>query len=303
MRSRYLSRSSSCSSARSSLLRQASTPAVVQSSAPSRSPCSVSNSATRSQVRASDLPSDSFSSRSRASASALRPSANIARASGTRGSSNVGPASAIAVRNSSTAASGSSASSHCSPARICASAREMPTGVACAARRLIRTAALLWLPVRAAFTSMASNSSPDSATTLANLPTVAVDNPDVFSFLPAGTLKRIPEAPPQRVSYLVVQEEVDRQRRTLQQPGLEVRRHPRLPRQHRLQPQRRRVPGHRVAELLAFFVRGLHRLGERDPAGLRRVAGGTRGRDRLRPAVRSTAGLGWRAVVLTRWRA
>jgi hypothetical protein len=40
----------------------------------------------------------------------------------------------------------------------------------------------LWLPVRAAFISMASNNSPDSTTTLETLPTVAVDNPGVFSF-------------------------------------------------------------------------------------------------------------------------
>ena len=46
------------------------------------------------------------------------------------------------------------------------------------------------------------------------------------------------------------------------------------------------------------------RLGERDPARRRWVAGGARGRDRLRTAVRSAAGrtLGWH-VVLTRRRA
>ncbi len=89
----------------------------------------------------------------------------MARASGTLGSSKVGPASAMAWRNSATASVGSSASSHCSPARMWASDRDMPLGVACTASRLIRTAARLWLPVRAALTSMASNSSPDSTTT------------------------------------------------------------------------------------------------------------------------------------------
>src|SRR5207237_6765 len=76
------------------------------------------------------------------------------------------------------------ASSHCYPARICASAREMPLGVAWAwaARRLIRTAARLWLPVRAALTSIASNKSPDNTTTLSTLPTAAMDNPGVDSF-------------------------------------------------------------------------------------------------------------------------
>ena len=87
--------------------------------------------------------SDSRSSRSRASASSVRPRANIARASGTRGSSKVGPASAMAFWNCSTASVGSSASSHCSPARMCASALDMPPAVAWTASRLIRTAARL----------------------------------------------------------------------------------------------------------------------------------------------------------------
>src|ERR1700689_5665556 len=159
----------------------------------------------------------------------------MARARGTRGSSNVGPASAMAAWNSSADVAGSSASSHCSPARMWASARDMFSGafsgavwtgsVACTARRLMRTAARLWLPVRAALTSIASNSSPESTTTSPNLPAEASDNPGLFPFyrllLPAGTLKRVPEATAQRVPDLIVQQVVDRQRRSLQQPGLQ----------------------------------------------------------------------------------
>src|SRR5216683_1677299 len=145
---------------------------------------------------------------------------------------------------------------------MCASARDMPLGVAWAARRLIRTAARLWLPVRAALTSIVSNSSPDRSTTLDTLPTAAVDNPGAF-LLPAGALERVPETAAQRMPDLIVQQEVDRQRRALQQPRLQVRRHARLPGQHRLQPQRRGIPGHRTAELLAFLVRRLHGLRQR----------------------------------------
>jgi hypothetical protein len=94
-------------------------------------------------VRGRARPPESVISPSRESASAGRPSANIARASGTRGSPNVGPASAIAARNSSAAVAGSSASSHCSPARMWASARDMMAGEACTASLLIRTAARL----------------------------------------------------------------------------------------------------------------------------------------------------------------
>src|SRR5580658_8934092 len=147
---------------------------------------------------------------------------------------------------------------------------------ACTASRLMRTAARLWLPVRAALTSITSNSSPESTTTSPNLPAEASHNPGVFPFyrlvLPAGTLKRVPEATAQRVPDLIVQQEVDRQRRPLQQPGLQVGRHPRLAGQHRFQPQRRGVPRHRGAELLALLVRGLHGLGQGGPAG-RDVAG------------------------------
>src|ERR1700689_2360143 len=200
----------------------------------------------------------------------------MARARGTRGSSNVGPASAMAAWNSSAAVAGSAASSHCSPARMWASARDMFSGaawtgsVACTARRLMRTAARLWLPVRAALTSIASNSSPKSTTTSPNLPAEASNNPGLFPFyrllLPAGALERVPEATAQRVPDLIVQQVVDRQRRSLQQPGLQVGRHPRLAGQHRFQPQRRSVPRHRGAELLTLLVRGLHGLGQRHSA-------------------------------------
>src|ERR1700683_4661106 len=244
---------------------QASTPAVAQPSAPARSPCSVSSSAIKSQCRG-DRAAESVSSRTSESASLRRPSANSALASGTRGSSSVGPASAIAWRNSPTAVSGSSARSHWSPARTCASAREMLLGVASSASLLIRTAARLWFPVRAASTSMASNISPESTTTSETLPIDAADNRRIPGVLPASALKRVPEAATQRVPDLVVQQEVDRQRGALQQPGLKVRWHPRLAREHRFQPQRRGVPGHRATELLAFLVGGLDGFGERDPS-------------------------------------
>jgi hypothetical protein len=45
----------------------------------------------------------------------------------------------------------------------------------------------------------------------------------------ASTLKRIPETAAKRMAHLVMQQEVDWQRRTLQQPGLKVRGHPRFP--------------------------------------------------------------------------
>src|SRR5712691_10806696 len=110
-------------------------------------------------------------------------------------------------------------------------------------------------------------------------------------FLPAGALERVPETPAQRVPYLVVQQEVDRQRRTLQQPGLEVRWHARLACQHRLQPQRRGVPGHRTAELLALLVRRLHGLRQRDAAAVLVAAGRDRAaHHRLRAAVGGAAG-------------
>src|SRR5712691_2602681 len=111
-------------------------------------------------------------------------------------------------------------------------------------------------------------------------------------FLPAGALERVPETPAQRVPYLVVQQEVDRQRRTLQQPGLEVGWHARLARQHRLQPQRRGVPGHRTAELLALLMRRLHGLRQRDAAAILVAAGrgGRAAHHRLRAAVGGAAG-------------
>src|SRR5689334_14977539 len=152
---------------------------------------------------------------------------------------------------------------------------------------------------------MASNNSPDNTTTLSTLPTAAMDNPGVDSFyrrLPSGPLEGVPESAAQRVPDLVVQQEVDRQRRTLQQPGLQVRRHARLAGEHRLQPQGRSVPGHRTTELLALLVRGLYRLGQADAGGaVLGLVGRRRGRihrrahHRLRAAV---GGAARRALVL-----
>ena len=51
---------------------------------------------------------------------------------------------------------------------------------------------------------------------------------------------------------LVVQQEIDGQRRALQQPRLKVGGHPRLAREHGFQPQRGRVSRHRTAEILAL---------------------------------------------------
>ena len=54
--------------------------------------------------------------------------------------------------------------------------------------------------------------------------------------LSARPLKRVPEPAAQRVPYLVMQEGVDRQRRILKQPGLQVRWHARLAGKDSLQP-------------------------------------------------------------------
>jgi hypothetical protein len=70
--------------------------------------------------------------------------------------------------------------------------------------------------------------------------------------LTARAFEGVPETAAQRVAHLVVQQKVDRQRRTLQQPCLQVGGHPRLSREHRFQPERGRVAGHGVAELQAF---------------------------------------------------
>ncbi len=82
--------------------------------------------------------------------------------------------------------------------------------------------------------------------------------------------------------HLVVQQRVNRQRRALQQPGLQVRRHARLAGKHGLEPEGRRVPRHRLAEAEALRVRRLHRVGERDGYRLRTRRLGCRG---LRAAV------------------
>ena len=54
---------------------------------------------------------------------------------------------------------------------------------------------------------------------------------------------------------------------------LEVGRHPRLAGEHRLQPQRRGVPGHRLAEAEALGVRRLDRVGQRHRDRLRHRPG------------------------------
>ena len=92
--------------------------------------------------------------------------------------------------------------------------------------------------------------------------------------LAACSLKCVPETAAQRVPHLVVQQEVDRQRRPLQKPRLKVRGHPRLSGEYGLKPQRRSVTRHRFAERLAFLVCRLHRVPERDAGRTARVTAG-----------------------------
>jgi len=70
---------------------------------------------------------------------------------------------------------------------------------------------------------------------------------------------------------LVVEQRVDGQRRSLQQPGLEVRRHPRLSGQHGLEPQGRSVSRDRLAEPETLGVRGLDSLANRQLRRRRRA--------------------------------
>jgi len=96
----------------------------------------------------------------RSSASATCPIMNSAWASGARGSTEEGPPSASACRKSRAAAAGSPASSHCSPARMKASARVMaPVWVPEVASMVIRWAAARWSPVQAASNSISSKAS------------------------------------------------------------------------------------------------------------------------------------------------
>jgi len=97
--------------------RHSSMPAFTQASAPIMSKRSTSSSATRSHIRGSRGGSAAswFIS---ASASSVRSIMNSARASGARGSTKEGPPSSSARMNPLAAAAGSSASSHCSPARV-----------------------------------------------------------------------------------------------------------------------------------------------------------------------------------------
>jgi hypothetical protein len=97
-------------------------------------------------------------------------------------------------------------------------------------------------------------------------------------------LQGIPETPAQGVPYLIVQQGIDRQGRVLQQPGFEIRGHPRLAGQYRFQPERWRVPGNRLAEAEPFTVRGLDGIGQRHRHRLRHRRVLCQG---LRAAVRS----------------
>jgi hypothetical protein len=105
-------------------------------------------------------------------------------------------------------------------------------------------------------------------------------------FLPPSTLEGVPEATAERMSHFVMQQEVDRQSRSLQQSGFQVGGHTRLAGEHRFQPQGRGVAGHGLAEVLTFFMCGLDRIRQGD-GGL----GAEAGRENLlRAAVRGTAG-------------
>lgn len=114
------------------------------------------------------------------------------------------------------------------------------------------------------------------------------------------TLERVPESATERVPDLVMQQRVDRQSRTLQQPGLKVRRHPGLAGKDCLQPQGRRIPCDRLAEAKSLGMSGLDSLGDRDGDGRWRLGH----LDLLRPAVgrRGIPG-SWRHSELPRLRA
>jgi hypothetical protein len=81
--------------------------------------------------------------------------------------------------------------------------------------------------------------------------------------LVAGPLECVPEPAAQCVPYLVMQQRIDRQCRPLQQSRLEIRRHARLPCQHSLEPQRRGISRHGLAESEALRVRGLNSFAHR----------------------------------------
>src|SRR5882724_1141948 len=69
-----------------------------------------------------------------------------------------------------------------------------------------------------------------------------------------GSLQGVPEAPPQRVADLVVQQGIDRQRRILQQPGFQVGGHARLAGENGHQPERGRVAGDPFPEVEALTM-------------------------------------------------
>lgn len=70
------------------------------------------------------------------------------------------------------------------------------------------------------------------------------------------------------MAHLVVEQRVDWQHGSLQQPSLKIRRHSRLAREHSLKPKTRSVPADRLAEAKALSVRCLHRVWQRDRDGL-----------------------------------
>src|SRR6266567_2943405 len=171
-----------------------------------------------------------------------------------------------------------------------------------AASAAIRSAADLWSPVRAASNSIASNSSRLSTATSPTYPSARASNAGVSSGHPsaAGTFQRVPETATQRMADLVVEQRVNRKHRPLQEPRLQVRRHPRLASEHRLKPQAWRIPAHRLTEVVPFAVCRLDGFGQRDGDRLRR-ADGRHGGDLLnRLARRERRVLGLSRVLLER---
>src|SRR6266567_2741794 len=171
-----------------------------------------------------------------------------------------------------------------------------------AASAAIRSAADLWSPVRAASNSIASNSSRLSTATSPTYPSARASNAGVSSGHPsaAGTFQRVPETATQRMADLVVEQRVNRKHRPLQEPRLQVRRHPRLASEHRLKPQAWRIPAHRLTVVVPFAVCRLDGFGQRDGDRLRR-ADGRHGGDLLnRLARRERRVLGLSRVLLER---
>src|SRR5579871_3118187 len=107
----------------------------------------------------------------------------------------------------------------------------------------------------AASNSMASNSSRLRTATSAMYPSARkYQRSDQPRWLSSGGFQRVPETTAQRMADLVLEQRVDRQDRALQQPSLEVRRHPRLAGEDSFEPQPGGVPAHRFAEVEALVV-------------------------------------------------